>query len=54
VDVKYSWGIYIKANIPYIHFRDIMSFIVYPIKDFLIAIGFTAIYYYQGKNEQEE
>ena len=31
-----------------------MYFIVYPANDFLIAMGFTAIYFYEGKNEKEE
>jgi hypothetical protein len=52
VDEKYEWGLYTSANLAYIHFRDVMSFIVYPVKDFLIAMGFTAIYYCQGKSEQ--
>jgi hypothetical protein len=52
VDRKYYWGLYKKKNIDYIHFRDIMSFIVYPAKDFLIAMGFTGIYFYQEKSDQ--
>jgi hypothetical protein len=36
------------------YFIDAMEFIVYPANDFLIAMGFTAIYYYQGKDEEEQ
>ena len=49
---KYSWGRYKSANLPYIQFRDIMAFIVNPLKDFVIAMCFTLLYYYQGKTEQ--
>jgi hypothetical protein len=31
-----------------------LNFCVYPINDFLVAMGFTAIYYYQGKKEREQ
>jgi hypothetical protein len=29
-----------------------MNVIVFPMNDFLIAISFTLIYYYEGKNER--
>jgi hypothetical protein len=29
-----------------------MAFIVNPVKDFVIAMCFTLLYYYQGKTEQ--
>ena len=54
VDEKYKWGRYNNSNIKYIHFRDIMAFIVYPVKDFLIAMSFTSIYYYYGIIERKE
>jgi hypothetical protein len=31
-----------------------MGFFVYPTNDFLIAMGFTAIYFYEGKNKKEQ
>ena len=31
-----------------------MDFIVHPANDFLIAMAFTAIYFYQGKDEKDE
>ena len=33
-------------------FRDVMNIIVFPMNDFLIAMSFTLIYYYEGKNER--
>lgn len=41
------------SYIPF-YFIGAMEFIVYPANDFLIAMGFTAIYYYQGKDEEEQ
>ena len=35
-------------------FASTINFIVCPANDFLIAMGFTAIYYYNGKNEKEK
>jgi len=31
-----------------------MDFIVHPANDFLIAMAFTAIYFYQGKDEKDQ
>jgi hypothetical protein len=50
VNEKYRWGTYTNDNLPYIHFRDIMAFIFYPLKDFFIAISFTGITFFQGKS----
>jgi len=30
-----------------------MEFIVFPLKDFLIAMCFTSLYYYQGMSDQK-
>ena len=30
-----------------------MAFIVNPLKDFMIAMSFTLLYFYQGKSEQK-
>ena len=47
--LPYNWGSFIEPeNWGYIKFRDISSFIIFPLKDFLLAISFTMIYAYQG------
>ncbi len=30
-----------------------MTYFIFPFKDFLIAMSFTVIYYYQGKTERK-
>ncbi len=46
VDVKLKWGVFSTKNMPYIRFRDVMNFVVFPFKDFLMAMSFTSIYFY--------
>ena len=47
-----EWGKIKPENYRYIQLRDTINFMVFPFKDFLIGISFTAVYYYEGRSSQ--